>query len=58
VQIVHHKRYDDLLNRQHISQSLLEADRGNIYAYDKSKNELQLTDNISMYNVFVDPKFI
>ncbi len=36
VQIVNHKKYDDVLNNQHVSQSLLEADRWTIYAYDKS----------------------
>jgi len=41
-----------------MSQSFLKADRWSIYAYDKSHNELKLTENISMYNVFVDPKFI
>ncbi|HKL43929.1 MAG TPA: penicillin-binding protein 2 [Candidatus Absconditabacterales bacterium] len=58
VQIIHHKKYDDVLNSQHVSQSLLKADRGAVYAYDKSENEVKLTENISMYNVFVDPKFI
>jgi len=27
VQIIHHKKYDDVLNSQHVSQSLLKADR-------------------------------
>ena len=58
VQIVNHNKYDSILNSQHVSKSLLKADRWSIYAYDKSKNEVKLTENISMYNVFVDPKFI
>ena len=58
VQLVYHKKYDDILNNQHVSKSLLKANRWSIYAYDKSENEVKLTENISMYNVFVDPKFI
>jgi cell division protein FtsI/penicillin-binding protein 2 len=58
VQIVNYRKYDDVLSNQHVTQSSLESDRGNIYAYDKANNEVKLTENISMYNVFVDPKFI
>lgn len=58
VQIVNYKKYDDILNNQHVTQSSLKSDRWNIYAYDKANNEVKLTENISMYNVFVDPKFI
>jgi cell division protein FtsI/penicillin-binding protein 2 len=58
LQIINHSYYEDLLSRQHVSQSLLKAKRGNIFAYDKSGKPVQLTENISMYNVFVDPKFI
>ena len=58
VQIVNHKKYDDILNKQHMSQSFLKAERWNILAYDKSHNEVKLTENISTHNVFIDPKFI
>lgn len=58
VQIINYKKYDDILNRQHMSQSFLKAERWNILAYDKSHNEVKLTENISMYNVFIDPKYI
>ncbi len=58
LQIINHRYYDDLLNKQHVSQSLLKAKRWNIFAYDKAGKPVQLTENISMYNVFVDPKFI
>lgn len=58
VQIISYKKFDNILNRQHMSQSFLQAERWSIYAYDKSNNEVKLTENISMYNVFVDPKFI
>lgn len=58
LQIFNHRYYEDLLSEQHVSQSLLKAKRGNIFAYDKSGKSVQLTENITMYNVFVDPKFI
>ena len=47
-----------MLNQQHVSETSLKAKRGNIYADDKAEKHIQLTDNISMYNIFVDPKFV
>ena len=58
LQVIDHAYYDNLLNVQHVSQSLLKAKRGNIFAYDKSGKPVQLTENISLYNVYADPKFI
>lgn len=58
LQIINHNYYENLLSKQHVSQSLLKAKRWNIFAYDKSGKPVQLTDNITMYNVFVDPKFV
>lgn len=58
LQIINHSYYDTLLNNQHISQSLLKAKRWNIFAYDKSWKPVQLTENISLYTVYADPKFI
>lgn len=58
LQIIQHSHYDTLLNQQQVSETSLTAERGNIFAYDKAEKEIQLTDNISMYNIFVDPKFV
>ncbi|HMS91207.1 MAG TPA: penicillin-binding protein 2 [Candidatus Absconditabacterales bacterium] len=58
LQILQHNHYDTLLNQQHVSETSLKAKRGNIFADDKAEKHIQLTDNISMYNIFVDPKFI
>jgi len=58
VQIIHHKHYSDILNSQHTTQSSLQADRWSIFVYDKSNNPVKLTENISMYNIYVDPKYI
>jgi hypothetical protein len=53
-----HVHYDTLLNQQHVSETSLKARRGNIFADDKADKHIQLTDNVTMYNIFVDPKFI
>lgn len=58
VQIVHHKEYSEILNSQHTTQSSLQADRWSIFVYDKSNNAVKLTENISLYNIYVDPKYI
>jgi len=58
LQVVNHTYYDTLLNQQHVSETSLQAKRGNIFADDKAEKHIQLTDNITMYNIFVDPKFI
>ncbi|MEI6672621.1 MAG: hypothetical protein WCL02_04745 [bacterium] len=58
LQIIQHNFYDNQLNQQHVSETSLKAQRGNIFADDKADKHIQLTDNISMYNIFVDPKFI
>lgn len=58
LQIIEHSYYDDLLNKQHVSETSLQAKRGNIFTDDKAEKHIQLTDNITMYNIFVDPKFI
>ncbi len=58
LQVIQHNYYDTLLNQQHVSETSLKAKRGNIFADDKAEKHIQLTDNITMYNIFVDPKFI
>lgn len=58
LQIIRHEHYDTLLSRQHVSEISLQAKRGNIFADDKADKHVQLTENITMYNIFVDPKFI
>lgn len=58
LQIVNHNYYDTSLNTQHVSETSLKAKRGNLFADDKAQKHIQLTDNVSLYNVYVDPKFI
>jgi len=47
-----------MLSDQHFRESKLDAERGNIYVTDKSKKNIKLTENITLYNVFVDPEFV
>ena len=58
LQLIQADYYDGLLSNQHISQSNLTAERWHIYVSDKSGQPLQLTENITMYNLFVDPAFV
>jgi len=58
LQVVDHNNYEQLLNQQHASEIQLTAKRWNIFADDKADKHIQLTDNITLYNVFVDPKFV
>lgn len=58
IQVIQSKYYDARLSAQHVSQSNLAADRWHIYIYDKAWRAQQLTENILLYNVFVDPAFI
>lgn len=58
IQVIQWQYYDSRLSAQHVSQSNLAADRWHIYIYDKAWREQQLTENILLYNVFVDPAFI
>lgn len=58
LQIIQHTYYDGLLSRQHVSETSLKAKRWNIFADDKADKHVQLTDNITLFTMFVDPKFI
>ena len=58
LQVVNHAYYDQLLNQQHVSETSLKAKRGDIFADDKAQKHIQLTDTISLYNLYVDPKFV
>ncbi len=50
--------YQERLVDQHYTKSSLKAERGDIYVTDKSGEKIQLTNNIDLYTLFVDPKFI
>ncbi len=58
LQIVSGNEYEKTLSNQHLSSSTLKAKRWSIYALDKSWKPMKLTENIQLFNVFIDPKFI
>lgn len=58
LQIVQAWYYEKVLFSQHFTKSLLKAKRWNIYVSDKSNKTKSLTENIELYNMYVDPKFV
>ena len=59
LQLVNGSTYDNLLQQTHTLFGKLEATRGNIYVSDASQQQpIKLTENVTLYNVFVDPAFV
>jgi stage V sporulation protein D (sporulation-specific penicillin-binding protein) len=58
LQVVQAEAYQERLIDQHYTRSSLQADRWNIFVTDKSWEKIQLTNNINLYTLYVDPKFI
>lgn len=58
LQVIKADHYSKILSSQHYSKSLLKAKRGNIFVMDKAWKEQKLTENILLYNIYVDPKFV
>lgn len=58
LQVVKWNYYDQLLTNIHSSVSELVAQRGHIYVTDSSDKPTKLTENITLYNLFVDPDHI
>lgn len=50
--------YTQKLIDQHYTKSSLEAERGHVFVTDKSWETLKMTENIDLYTLFVDPKFV
>jgi len=58
LQIVYGETYTQKLIDQHYTKSSLEAERGHLYVTDKSWEDIQLTENVDLFTLFVDPKFV
>ena len=56
LQIVKHDEYDIQLSKLHYKESSLTPKRGNIFALDKWWHAVQLTENITLYDLALDPK--
>ena len=58
LQIVMYDDYKYLLYSQHYSQSFLKPKRWDIYLEDKNGSSISMTQNINMYELYVDPFII
>ena len=58
LQVIHGPEYEQKLIDQHYTFVSIQAKRGNIFVYDRGGKNLQLTNNIDLYDISVDPKFI
>lgn len=58
LQIVQWSFYNELLVNQHYTSSRLQAERGQIYLTDKAGTQLQMTENVKYFTLFMDPKFM
>lgn len=56
LQVVKYDQYDAQLSRLHYKESLLEPERGDIYALDKGWHPVKLTENLTLYDLALDPK--
>lgn len=58
LQVIQAKSYSDAITAQHFNAIDIKAKRGNIYVNDVGNKSIALTQNVEVYNLFVDPKFI
>lgn len=58
LQVVQGWYYSEILAGQHLTASRLQAERWQIFVTDRGWTELQLTENVEFFNVFIDPKFV
>lgn len=59
LQLINWNTYDAILQQTHTLFWKLEATRWNIYVNDVSQQQpIKLTENVTLYNLFVDPAFV
>jgi len=58
LQVVQWGYYNELLAGQHYTSSRLQAERGQIFLTDKAWTQLQMTENVKYFTLFMDPKFM
>lgn len=59
IQVIQGSYYQWLLNQNHNLSRTTMAKRGNIYVSDASQSQpLKLTENVTLYNIFVDPSLV
>lgn len=55
LQVVKHDEYERQLSKLHYRESLLDPERGNIFALDKGGHPVKLTENLTLYDLALDP---
>ena len=58
LQFIQSSYYDTLLTSNHTNSLAFKAQRWQIYTTTRANDTLKLTDNITLYTVFVDPDFV
>jgi len=58
IQVINASKYENLMNQLHYKESTLKAQRGQIYVMDKNEKPLQLTENITVYDIYVEPQHL
>lgn len=59
IQVIQGSYYQWLLNQNHSLSRTTAAKRGNIFVSDASQSQpLKLTENVTLYNIFVDPSLV
>lgn len=58
IQVFSWEYYQELLVEQHTTSTTLQAKRGHIYVEDKAWTQMQLTENVDLFTLFIDPKFL
>lgn len=57
VQVIQHNHYSTTINKLHYQKSLLKAKRGDIFVNDKWGNHIQVTKNITLYDLYIEPQY-
>lgn len=59
LQVLNYSNYDRILSQNHSLKGTMEANRGNVFINDSSQYQpIQLTQNVTLFNIFVDPEFV
>lgn len=58
IQIINAKDYEQEMTKLHYKESLLKAKRGQVFVMDKNKKPIQLTENIAVYDLYVEPQHL
>ncbi len=55
LQVIKAGHYEQEISKIHYKESTLDAQRGHIFAMDKTGKPIQLTENIGVYDIYLEP---